>query len=252
LQGKKCKKLNFFQNQNDTCAHLFTLVMKFHDRQSSERCIRKLISRHCLDKTHTRWNDFLFLSTDDRDFRPQTCTNGLVFIRPSLKRDILWYTNVRLSVRLSVRPFHMSRSNLRTPWPIHFKFHRDSFTDCILFGEILIFHSRVMGLYSSNCRRFFVCRAVNWEPLGQFTPNFAQLLELIGLRSVYFLVKFRFFIQELWERKSLQILYECWWRAYHALLAQLFIRECKHIKNIFEDVYFTKNSFHITLSKICI
>jgi hypothetical protein len=23
--------------------------------------------------------------------------------------------------------------------------------------------------------------------------------------------------------------------------------ECKHIKNIFEDVYFTKTSFHITL-----
>ena len=33
----------------------------------------------------------------------------------------------------------------------------------------------------------------------------------------------KFFIQELWERKSLQILYECWQRAYHALLAQLFI-----------------------------
>ena len=29
----------------------------------------------------------------------------------SLRRDVLWYTNVRLSVR----PFHMSRSNLRTP-----------------------------------------------------------------------------------------------------------------------------------------
>ena len=79
MQGKKCKKFNFFQNQNGTCAHLFTLVMKFHDRQSSERCIRKLISRHCLDKTHTLWNDFLFLITDDRDFRPQTCTNGLDF-----------------------------------------------------------------------------------------------------------------------------------------------------------------------------
>jgi hypothetical protein len=83
LQGKKCKKFNFFQNQNDTCAHLtsslFTLVMKFHDRQSSERCIRMLISRHCFEKTRTRWNDFLFLITDDRDFRPQTCTNGLVF-----------------------------------------------------------------------------------------------------------------------------------------------------------------------------
>ena len=80
----------------------------------------------------------------------------------------------------------------------------------LLFGEILIFHSRVMGLYSSNCRQFFVCRAVNWELLGQFTSNFAQFLELIVLRSVYFLVKFRFFIQELWKRKSLQILYECW------------------------------------------
>jgi hypothetical protein len=58
---------------------LFTLAMKFHDQQSSERCIRKLISRHCLEKTHTRWNDFQFLITDDRDFRSQTCTNGLVF-----------------------------------------------------------------------------------------------------------------------------------------------------------------------------
>ena len=87
------------------------------------------------------------------------------------------------SVRPSVRPFHMSRSNLRTPWPIHFKFHRvigiDDLTVCILYGEISNFHSRVMGLYSSNCRRFFVCRTVNWEPLGQFTSNFVMLLELI-------------------------------------------------------------------------
>ena len=121
----------------------------------------------------------------------------------------------------------MSHCELRTPWPIHFKLRTvigiDSLTVCILFGEISIFHSRVMGLYLSNCRRFFVCHTVNWEPLGQFTSNFAYLLELIVLRSVFFLVKFRFFIQELWERKSLQILYECWWRAYHALLAQLFI-----------------------------
>ena len=127
----------------------------------------------------------------------------------------------------TVRPFHMSRSNLRAPWTIHFKFHRvigiDGLTVCILHGEIFNFHSRVMGRYSSNYRRFFVCRAVNWEPLGQLTSNFALLLELIVLQSVYFLVKFRFFIQELWERKSLQILYKCWRRAYHALLARLFI-----------------------------
>ena len=59
-------------------------------------------------------------------------------------------------------------------------------------------HSRVMGLYSSNCRRFFVCRTVNWEPLDQFTSNFAQLLELIVLRSVYFLVKYRFLWCSCW------------------------------------------------------
>ena len=41
--------------------------------------------------------------------------------------------------------------------------------------------------------------------------------------KVQLLVKLKFFIQELWERKSLQILYECWRWAYHALLAQLFI-----------------------------
>jgi hypothetical protein len=85
----------------------------------------------------------------------------IIFIRPSLRQDVLWYTNVRLSVR----PFHMSRSNLRTPWPIHFKYHKvigiDGFTVCILYGEISNFHSRVVGLYSSNCRRFFVCRTVN-------------------------------------------------------------------------------------------
>jgi hypothetical protein len=32
----------------------------------------------------------------------------------------------------------------------------------------------------------------------------------------------------------------------------LVFRECKHIKNIFEDVYFTKNSFHITLRAIIV
>jgi hypothetical protein len=55
----------------------------------------------------------------------------------------------------------------------------------IHFGEISIFHSRVMGLYSSNCRRFFVCCAVNWEPLRQFTSNFVLLLELIVFTDHY-------------------------------------------------------------------
>ena len=102
MEGKKCKKFNFFQNQNDTCAHLFTLVMKFHDRQSSERCIRKLISHHCLDKTRTRWNDFLFLITDDRDFRPQTFTNGLVF------RECKHIKNIFEDVYFTKNSFHIT------------------------------------------------------------------------------------------------------------------------------------------------
>ena len=102
MQSKKCRKFNFFQNQNDTCARLFTLVMKFHDRQSSERCIRKLISRHCLDKTRTRWNDLLFLITDDRDFRPQTCTNGLVF------RECKHNKNIFEDVYFTKNSFHIT------------------------------------------------------------------------------------------------------------------------------------------------
>jgi hypothetical protein len=86
--------------------------------------------------------------------------------------------------------------------------------------------------------------------LGQFTSNFAQLLELMVLRSVYFLVKFRFFIQELWERKSLQILYECWRRAYHALLAQLFIIFCfyfqSHMGRVFIFCFYFQRFKNIT------
>ena len=40
----------------------------------------------------------------------------------------------------------------------------------------------------------FTCHALTSEPLGQFTSNFTELLELM----VYFLVKFGFFIPELW------------------------------------------------------
>ena len=76
--------------------------MKFHDRQSSERCIRKIISHHCLDKTRTRWNDFLFLITDDRDFRPQTCTNGLVF------RKFKHIKNIFKDVYFTKNSFHIT------------------------------------------------------------------------------------------------------------------------------------------------
>ena len=78
-KARNARNLTSFKTRMIHVLTLFTLVMKFHDWQLSERCIWKLISRHCLDKTRTRWNDLLFLITDDRDVRLQTCTNGLVF-----------------------------------------------------------------------------------------------------------------------------------------------------------------------------
>jgi hypothetical protein len=42
------------------------------------------------------------------------------------------------------------------------------------------------NICSSNCRRFFVCRTVNWEPLGQFTSNFA----VIGIDSLTICILF--------------------------------------------------------------
>jgi hypothetical protein len=92
--------------------------------------------------------------------------------------------------------FRMLCCKLRTPLPIHFKLPIvigiDSLMVCLLFGEISIFHSRVMGLYSINCRRFFVCRAVNWEPLGQFTSNFAWWIKShnSGMKILNFTIKY--------------------------------------------------------------
>ena len=90
---------------------------------------------------------------------------------PSLRREVkspCFYSPVFKTGRIMV----YQCPSVRFTWPIHFRFHRVIGIDG-LYGEISNFHSRVMGLYSSNCRWFFVCRAVNWEPLGQFTSNFA-------------------------------------------------------------------------------
>jgi hypothetical protein len=52
--------------------------------------------------------------------------------------------------------FRMSRCKLRTPLLIQFKLRIvigiDSLMVCLPLGEISIVHSRVMGLYSSNCK----------------------------------------------------------------------------------------------------
>jgi hypothetical protein len=61
-----------------------------------------IFSRHCLDKTRTRWNDFLFLIIDDRDFRPQTCTNGLDF------RECKHIKNIFEDVYFTKNLFHIT------------------------------------------------------------------------------------------------------------------------------------------------
>jgi hypothetical protein len=104
-------------------------------------------------------------------------------------RSLKWIGQEVLNLQHDIRKiaYNLMNKVLRTPWPIHFKLRTfiglDSLTVCILLGEISIFHSRVMGLYSSNCRRCFVCRAVNWEPLHQFTSNFVLLLIFVDFLS---------------------------------------------------------------------
>jgi len=101
-KARNARNLTSFKTRMIHVLTLFTLVMKFYDRQSSERCIRKLISRHCLEKTRTSWNDFLFLITDDHDFCSQTCMNGLVF------RECKHIKNIFEDVYFTKNLFHIT------------------------------------------------------------------------------------------------------------------------------------------------
>jgi hypothetical protein len=87
-----------------------------------------------------------------------------------------------MALEIQIIVWDRHKNELRTPWPIHFKLRIvigiDSLMVCILCGEILIFHSRVMGK---------------------------------------------------------KILYQCWRRAYHALLAQLFIYVCWNFTKKYTD-----------------
>jgi hypothetical protein len=141
-------------------------------------------------KIRTRWNDFLSLITDDRDFRPQTCTNGLVFreckhIKNSFE-DVyfnVWGRKSRSSVIKDRKSFHLVRILSRQWRLINFRMHR-----------------------SDDCRSWNFITNVNMY--RDFRPQ--------------------------------------------TCTNDLVLRECKHIKNIFEEVYFTKNSFNITLKYISV
>ena len=140
---------NYFMNK------LFTGKMNFQPSLPAPKIeIMKRMPISLLNKVIITYDKVSFKSYLKSNLKPanlsflkRLCSHAkfpyqtsLVFIRPSLRRDVLWYTTVRPSVSPSVRPFHMLRSNLRTPWPIHFKLHIvigiDSLMVCILFGGI--------------------------------------------------------------------------------------------------------------------
>ena len=107
----------------------------------------------------------------------------VVFIRPSLRRDVLWYTNVRLSVRPSVR--FTCRALTYEPlgqFTSNFEFSFQS------YGTLFIKLWEIFRM--SRCKLRTPC---------QFTSNFTELLELMVLRSVSFMMKFRIFIPKLWD-----------------------------------------------------
>jgi hypothetical protein len=56
-------------------------------------------------KDYPRWNDFLLLITDYRDFRPQTCTNGLVFMECKHIKNIfedVYFTKTSFHITLKI------------------------------------------------------------------------------------------------------------------------------------------------------
>ena len=88
----------------------------------------------------------------------------------------------------SVRPFHMSRSNLRTPWPIHFKFHRvigiDVLTVCILYGEISIFIPELWDFILQIVRDLKAIVHMSRCKLRTPLPIHFELCTVIGIDSL--------------------------------------------------------------------
>jgi hypothetical protein len=119
----------------------------------------------------------------------------------------------------------MSRCKLRTPSPIHFKLRT------------------VIGIDS-----------LYWFLKKCCFQLYKYCINVQFMFMVQLLVKFKFFIQELWERKSLQISYECWWWAYHALLAQLLIRYmklyCTFFKFYVYEQWYRKNPNNFSIEPI--
>jgi hypothetical protein len=92
-----------------------------------------------------------------------------------------------MSDRPSVRLFHMSRSNLRTPWPIHFKFHRvigiDGLTVCMVKFQILI--PELWDFIHQIVRDFKAIFRMSHCKLRTPLPILFKLHLVIGIDSLY-------------------------------------------------------------------
>ena len=114
------------------------------------------------------------------------------FYTPVFRRDVLWYTNVRLSVRPSVRPFHMSRSNLScVSWKL-LKFYQ-LFTGeerrmPFIFDDFHFCRSGVIGLDLTENRIVTLCRMITWVVFLRMFWNFISSLPVKRGGSLSFLV----------------------------------------------------------------
>jgi hypothetical protein len=103
----------------------------------------------------------------------------------------------------SVRPFHMSRSNLRTPWPIHFKLHRVIGIDGLNFMvKFRIFIPELWDFIHQIVRDFKAIFCMSRCKLRTPLPIHFKLCIAIGIDSLMVCILFgeiQFFIPELWD-----------------------------------------------------
>ena len=95
----------------------------------------------------------------------------------------------------SVRTFHMLHSNLRTPWPIHFKFHRvigiDGLTTCIYFMvKFLIFIPELWDFIHQIVHDFKAMFRMSRCKLRTPLPIHFKLRIVIGIDSLMVCILF--------------------------------------------------------------
>jgi hypothetical protein len=89
-----------------------------------------------------RWNDFLLLITDDRDFRPQTCTIGLVF------RECKHIKNIFEDVYFTKYSFHITFYHLSLSSIYHLFFLLNFIIIAVLLLLTTVFTNKTISFIS--------------------------------------------------------------------------------------------------------